>query len=89
MKSGTLSGKIDFGLSPEYLEWLPKARERIFTRQSEGLVWTKVRISGTLNKPVNDLTPRLEGELKKDPAAAAGLLLRGAGEWIEQKVKGN
>lgn len=88
VNDGRLSGEIDLGLAPAYLEWLPKAREEIFTREKGGLVWTKVRLSGTLKQPENDLGPRLAAALKKDPAAAAGLMLRGAGEWIEQKVKG-
>lgn len=82
-----LSGELDLGLAPTYLDWLPKARQEIFTREEDGLVWTKVRISGTLAKPVDDLTPRLASVLRKDPAAAAGLLLRGVGEWLEQKFK--
>ncbi len=69
------------------LQWLPRAREEIFTREKDGLVWTKVKISGSLKEPKNDLAPRLAEALKKDPAAA-GLLLRGTGEWIEQKIKG-
>jgi hypothetical protein len=83
-----LSGEIDLGLGPEYLEWLPKAREEIFTREKDGMIWTKVRLSGSLREPQDDLTPRLAEALKKDPAAAAGLMLRSAGEWIEQKIKG-
>jgi hypothetical protein len=87
LEGGTLRGELDLGLGPAYLQWLPKAREEIFTREKDGLVWTKVRISGSLKEPKNDLAPRLAEALKKDPAAAAGLL-RGTGEWIEQKIKG-
>lgn len=86
--NGALRGQLDLGLSPAYLEWLPKARETIFTREEAGLIWTKVKLSGTLKDPVDDLTPRLAAALKKDPAAAAALFLRGLGEWFEQKTKG-
>lgn len=84
-----LRGEVDFGVAPEFLEWLPRAEEAIFTRREAGLVWTKVRIFGTVENPENDLTPRLVREVRRDPAAAAGMLLRGAGEWIEQKVRGD
>lgn len=84
----SLSGTLDLGIAPEYLEWLPKASETIFTREADGLIWTKVQLSGTLQNPQEDLTPRLATALKRDPAAAAGMFLRGAGQWIENKLKG-
>jgi hypothetical protein len=85
---GSLSSQFDLGLAPAYLAWLPKARETVFTREEAGLLWTKVKLSGTLKNPVDDLTPRLAAALKKDPAAAAALFLRSVGEWFEQKTKG-
>ncbi len=88
VNKNALSGEIDLGLAPTYLDWLPRAKEEIFTRQKDGLIWTKVKLSGTLKDPVDDLTPRLAEALKKDPAAATGLFLRGVGEWLEQKIKG-
>ena len=88
VNKSALSGEIDLGLAPTYLDWLPKAKEEIFTREQDGMVWTKVKLSGTLKEPVDDLTPRLAATLKKDPAAATGLFLRGVGEWLEQKIKG-
>lgn len=88
VNQNALSGEIDLGLAPTYLDWLPRAKEEIFTRQKDGLIWTKVKLSGTLKEPVDDLTPRLAEALKKDPAAATWLFLRGIGEWFEQKLKG-
>jgi hypothetical protein len=83
-----LTGTLDFGIAPQYMDWLPKARESIFTREADGLIWTQVRLSGTLQNPTEDLTPRLAQALKQDPAAAAKMFLRGAGQWIENKLKG-
>lgn len=88
LNKGQISGTIDLGLDPSYLKWLPKAQEEIFTRQENDMIWTPVRLSGTLTEPQEDLTPRLAAALKKDPAAAAGLFLREAGEWIKQRFKG-
>jgi len=87
LDKGQLSGTLQLGLDPEYLKWLPKAEDEIFTKREKGMIWTTVRLSGTLAQPKDDLTPRLTAALKKDPAAAAGLLLREAGEWIKQKIK--
>lgn len=86
LRGESLSGSVELGLAPKYLEWLPEARKDIFTRDAEGLAWTTVKLSGTLEKPENDLAPRLVEQLKRHPGAAAGLLLRGVGEWIEQKL---
>jgi len=88
VENGALSGDLEVGLASTYLDWLPKARETIFRSRDDGLIWTKVHLSGSLRDPQDDLTPRLAEALKEDPGAAAGLLLRNAGEWIEQKVKG-
>lgn len=88
-KGGALAGTLELGMAPRFLDWLPRAREEIFTREAAGLIWTTVRLSGSLAKPENDLTPRLAKTLQKDPAAAAGLFFRGIGEWLEQKSRGH
>ncbi len=88
VENGALGGTLEFGLAPQYLAWLPRAKEDVFTREEGGLIWTAVRLSGTLAKPDSDLGPRLARALKKDPAAAMGLFFRGAGEWFEQKSRG-
>jgi hypothetical protein len=88
VEQGALSGTLELGMAPEYLSWLPKAKEEIFTREEDGLLWTTVHLSGTVAKPETDLGPRLAQALKKDPAAATGLFFRGVGEWFEQKSRG-
>jgi hypothetical protein len=81
----SLSGELQLGVTPEYLEWLPKA-ERVFTRQRDGYLWTTVQLGGTMANPQEDLSPRVAELLKKSPAAALGLLIRGIGEWFENSV---
>jgi hypothetical protein len=80
-----LSGELQLGVAPEYLEWLPKA-QRIFTRQRDGYLWTTVQLGGTMDDPQEDLSPRVAELLKKSPAAALGLFIRGIGEWFENSV---
>jgi len=87
-EGGALGGILDLGMAPDLLHWLPRAKADIFTREEGGMIWTKVRLSGTLSKPENDLVPRLARALKRDPGAAAGLFFRGLGEWLEQKSRG-
>ncbi len=80
-----LSGELELGVAPEYLEWLPKA-ERVFTRQRDAYLWTTVRLAGTMDDPKEDLSPRVAELLKKSPAAALGLFIRSIGEWFENSV---
>jgi hypothetical protein len=80
-----LGGELQLGVTSEYLEWLPKA-QRLFTRQRDGYLWTTVQLGGTMNDPQEDLSPRVAELLKKSPAAALGLFIRGIGEWFENSV---
>ena len=80
-----LSGELQLGITPAYLEWLPKA-QRIFTRQRDGYLWTTVQLGGTMDDPQEDLSARVAELLKKSPAAALGLFIRGIGEWFENSV---
>jgi hypothetical protein len=80
-----LSGELQLGITPEYLEWLPKA-QRVFTRQRDGYLWTTVQLGGTMDDPEEDLSPRVAELLKKSPGAALGLFIRGIGEWFENSV---
>jgi hypothetical protein len=68
-----LSGVVWVGTKPEYLAWLPDAEKTIFTRNDEGLVWAKVKVSGTLKKPEQDLTTQVITDLKRHPLAIIGL----------------
>jgi hypothetical protein len=77
-----LGGTLQFGATPKYLEWLPRA-ERVFARERDGYLWTAVNLAGTLEEPKEDLSPRVAELLKKSPGAAIGIFIRRIGEWFE------
>ena len=79
----SLGGAIQLGVAPEYLEWLPHAEE-VFTRSAGGYRWTTVHLSGTVEQPQQDLSPRIIETLKQSPGAFLGVILRQLGEWLEQ-----
>ncbi len=81
-----LSGELQLGATPAYLEWLPKS-ERVFTRQRDGYLWTTVQLTGTMDDPKEDLSPRVAELLKKSPAAALGIFIRRIGEWFGDSVE--
>jgi hypothetical protein len=59
-----MDGTFQVGITPASLQWLPGAQDHVFTVSRVGYLWTPVRLTGVLNHPNEDLTPRL--------AAAAG-----------------
>lgn len=56
---GDLEGNLEVGVGPQVLQWIPGSRERVFTTNRDGYVWTPVRLGGTLAQPKEDLSVRL------------------------------
>ena len=54
-----LDGQLNIGLPPEVLAKLPGAASDVFTIDERGMRWASVRITGTTNKPKEDLSGRL------------------------------
>jgi len=59
MEGGRLEGTLQVGVSRSVLLGIPGAETVVFTENRDGLVWTPVRISGTLENPQEDLTARM------------------------------
>jgi hypothetical protein len=79
----TLSGQVELGLTDPYLKWLPTARTAIFTRDEGPYHFTTIHFSGTAQKPVQDLSPRIATEIGKSPLLALKLFFNQAGEWFD------
>jgi hypothetical protein len=82
LREKSLGGAIQLGLAREYLEWLPHAEE-VFPKEKAGYLWTTVHLSGTIDKPEQDLSPRIIDALKESPGAFLGLVFRQVGEWLK------
>lgn len=82
LQKKNLSGAIELGVAPGLLSWLPNAAE-VFPRRHDGYLWTTVHLSGTLDAPRQDLSPRIMAAIKSDPGAALGLFFRQLGVWLE------
>jgi hypothetical protein len=72
-KDKALDGELVVGLTDPYLKWLPKAETDIFTNADGNYHTTTVRLSGTLQKPRQDLSGRVAKELEKSPLTAVKL----------------
>jgi len=76
----SLGGSIELGVAREYLDWLAEAEE-LFPKRRDGYLWTTVHLSGTIQRPSQDLSPRVIDALKESPTALLGALLRQLSEW--------
>jgi hypothetical protein len=79
----TLSGQVEFGLTDPYLHWLPTARTAVFTRDEGPYHFCTIHFSGTMQKPVEDLSPRIAHEVSKSPLLALKLFFNQAGAWFD------
>lgn len=58
-KGGELDGDFRLGLAPGTLANIPGAETDVFLPGEKGLLWTPLKITGTLDDPKEDLTDRL------------------------------
>jgi hypothetical protein len=79
-KDKTLSGELQLGLTSPYLRWLPTAESAIFTRAEGGYHFTTIHISGTSQKPQQDLSARVLKEIGNHPFVALKLFFNGSGD---------
>ncbi|MGB6219991.1 hypothetical protein [Haloferula sp.] len=54
-----IDGRFRLGLAPGTLARIPGAETKVFLPGERGLLWTPLRITGTLDDPKEDLTDRL------------------------------
>jgi hypothetical protein len=87
LQQSALSGALRLGVAREYLVWLPRPDE-IFPHEEGGYLWTTIHLSGTLQEPKQDLSPRIAEELKESPEAALGIFFRAVGDWFRRAFVG-
>lgn len=89
---GRLDGHFRFGVMPGVMAGIPGAETKVFTPGKEGLLWTPVRITGTLDDPKEDLSKRMiaaAGERMFEMIPETGLLvLKGTGREAGEMAKG-
>jgi len=83
-----LRGAVNLGLTRQYLDWLPNPEE-VFNRQRSGYLWTTVHLSGTIDEPKQDLSPRIIELFKESPGAYLGLLFRQFEGWLKKVFGGD
>lgn len=74
-----LSGDLVVGTTPKAVRMIPGATEKVFTTVRDGYVWTPVTLSGTVDAPKEDLTPRLQ-------QAAVGTVMEVVPERVRERA---
>ena len=88
IKGRLLRGTLNLGLTREYLDWLPNPEE-VFNRRSGAYLTTNVHLSGTIDEPVQDLSPRILELFKESPGAYLQLMFRQFGDWLKKAFGGD
>ena len=88
IRDKSLGGAIQLGVARDYLEWLPNAGE-VFPKERAGYLWTTVHLSGTIDNPGQDLSPRIIDAFKESPGAFLGLIFRQFGDWLKDAFGGD
>jgi hypothetical protein len=81
-----LDGNLMVGVSRETLGGIPGAEAKVFTIERDGLLWTPVRVTGTIDEPKEDLTRRIvDAAGQRVLEALPGLeAFKAAGNALEQ-----
>jgi hypothetical protein len=72
-RSGNIAGELLVGTRPGYLKSMAGLGDAVFSRDDAGLRWARVKVSGTIKKPEQDLSEQLAAQLRKHPFALLGL----------------
>jgi len=57
--NGELDGRFRVGITPGTLSHIPGAETKVFLRGEKGLLWSPLRITGTVDAPKEDLSRRM------------------------------
>ncbi len=92
LHASRLDGRLFIGVTPEALRWIPGAEQHVFTASRPGspagMVWTPLRISGTVNAPEEDLSARLLSGAGKALLNAPANLAGKTGETLLKPLLG-
>ena len=59
VENSMIDGDFQVGVTPASLQWMPGSREKVFMDNHDGYVWAPMRLTGPVDKPNENLSPRL------------------------------
>ncbi len=87
-EGGALTGAFRVGVSPQVLQWVPGSREKVFTENRDGYVWTDLLVGGTLAEPTENLSARLAVAMGEQVIDQGTQILRDVPAGAKEGVKG-
>jgi len=85
---GALTGTFRVGVSPQVLQWVPGSREKVFTENRDGYVWTDLQVGGTLAKPTENLSARLTRAMGEQVIDEGAQILKDVPGGAKEGVRG-
>ncbi|MEX1118416.1 MAG: hypothetical protein WEB60_06430, partial [Terrimicrobiaceae bacterium] len=82
------TGTFRVGVSPQVLQWVPGSREKVFTENRDGYVWTDLLVGGTLAEPTENLSERLAVAMGEQVIDQGTQILRDVPAGAKEGVKG-
>ncbi|MGD9895834.1 MAG: hypothetical protein AB7T14_01975 [Candidatus Methylacidiphilaceae bacterium] len=79
-----IRGGLAVGLPPERVALLPGAREKIFSEERNGYLWTPVAVTGTVQDPQEDLSPRVAAVAKEAVKGGVERAIRSALDFLRR-----
>ena len=80
---GQLDGTVKLGLPPFLVGAVPKLKEEVFSTDADNYSWADVKISGTPDHLVEDLTPRVTAALGDQAKSLMQDAVQGAGNLLK------
>jgi len=80
VENSLIDGTFQVGVTPASLQWMPGSREKVFMENHDGYVWAPMRLAGPVDKPKEDLTPRLI-------AAMQGAVIENTQSAVKEGIK--
>lgn len=56
----TIDGHFSIGTVPSVLKYVPGAESQVFTEKHDGYIWAPLNLTGPVQSPADDLTPKLK-----------------------------
>jgi hypothetical protein len=67
VQGGQIDGQFHLGVARPAMRWLAAAGSLVFTEpEHDGYLWTSLHLTGPVNNPHEDLTPRLAATIQKE-----------------------
>jgi hypothetical protein len=82
-----LNGQLQLGMAPHTLRLIPAATTNVFKETRGAYAWTPVQISGTMDAPIEDLSPRLMGAAAEAVQDKVQDAVKGAIDFFNQLRK--